>query len=463
MKFSYYLRLFFVLISLLTFKPLKAESLKTLKEIKATEKCENIGCAVLTHNKKLVEDFLKNKADPNFKFANEPVLAEALTWGLVDIGQLLLDAGANPNEKTSNGSPLILRLGSGHGSTDENLLKIAKLLAEHKANFDVKDSSNFSLIDSMIMKKLPKTLDFILLHSSKTNISDSLEKAAEYGNFDIFESLLKKGANPNQKNIVWKIMHYRPDDQQLKIIKLKAVDKTCGYWVQMASMEGRIEVVKELVKLGFNLDAADEGNRTALMLAIENNKNEIVKILLSAKVKTEITSQSGYGSFHGETAICLASRKGNLEAVNELISAKADVNANCGSVEQATKIGSIEIVKSLIKAGADLKDRYTGHWKSLFIAAELNNKEIAQLLISGGVRIDVRNEDDSTPLMIAASKGSLDSIRLLVKNGANLMATNARRPITDVGTNFIGTPLQWAIEYKQNAAASLLRELGAEK
>jgi hypothetical protein len=64
--------------------------------------------------------------------------------------------------------------------------------------------------------------------------------------------------------------------------------------------------------------------------------------------------------------------------------------------------------------------------------------------------------------MVAASKGSLNMIRLLVGKGASLEAKNTRRPVSDVGTNFVGTPLGWAIEAKQDAAASLLRELGAK-
>lgn len=52
---------------------------------------------------------------------------------------------------------------------------------------------------------------------------------------------------------------------------------------------------------------------------------------------------------------------------------------------------------------------------------------------------------------------------LLLQAGANLEATNSRRPLTDYGSNFIGTPLGWAKEYKQDKVVALLQELGAKK
>lgn len=425
--------------------------------------CRGLGAAVSTRNLEKVRECLKAKADPNVKFGSDPILTDTLTWGLSQIAEELLKAGANPNALTSDGKPMILRLGFGHGSRDEDLLAVAKLLTKFKVKWDDGKDLGQNLVQSLTMRKLPKTLEYVLERVPQSVLQVQLENALEYGDLPTIQLYLNKGVDPNGEKAIWKVMHYGPDAHRLAVIQSPKFDKKNPKWLTMAAYENRTDIIKELIKKGVDLNGTDEGHRTALLIAIENDKVEVVKTLLAAGAKTDLLSSSGYGSLHGETALCLASRKGRAEFVDLLIAAKADVNANCGSVLEATQGGFAPIVAALIKAGADVKDRYTGHWRALFAAAESDRSEIGEMLLKAGTKVDMRGDNDCTPLMIAASKGSLKMIRLLVANKADLEATNAQRMVSDVGSNFVGTPLAWAIDNKQEAAAKLLRELGAKK
>lgn len=229
-----------------------------------------------------------------------------------------------------------------------------------------------------------------------------------------------------------------------------------------AAMEGQNDTVQKLLGLGADINAVDGAGMTALHAAIIKGRFDTAKILLAAGANPNTVDKPGYGSFRGETPLCTASRMKSADLVAALLTAKADVDAPCGAVVEAARAGSPEVVKLLINAGADVRDRFTGHWRALFIAAEKGDVETARALLARGTPVDMRDDMDSTALMIAASQGNLEVIRLLVQRGANLEAVNAKRPVTDTGSNFVGTPLGWAMVFQQPKAVDLLRSLGAK-
>lgn len=420
-----------------------------------------------TENDSMLKEALRLGADPNARNAEgKTVLEIAVVGVLPDAVSTLLEHKADPNVKDRQGDTLLMKVGIFQNPTEADKLEVTKRLVEKGADVNATNAYGDNVLSTLI--NLPTIVEYLVEHGAKIDLQDeqgrtALYRATEANEIEVVKVLLKLGANPNDERTIWATMHYGSDDVRKVMLSAPKFDKKSPMWVQMAATEGRNETLKQLIALGADLNTPGEGNQTALLMAIDKDKTDSAKMLIAAGAKTDTVSQSGYGSLNGETALCLASRKGNFEVVKPLIAAKADVNATCGSLVAATRVGHLGIVEALVAAGADLQDRYTGNWEALFVAAENDRLDIAKELIKGGVRIDVRDNMNSTPLMIAASKGSLNVIRLLVSKGANLEATNAKRPINDFGSNFIGTPLGWAIEYKQNAAATLLRELGAKR
>jgi uncharacterized protein len=379
----------------------------------------------------------------------------------------LLNAGVNPNWRNRDGTTALMWVGFFLNPPETSKLEIAKLLVAHGADVNARDNYGRSVLSFLATYDLGQVISYLVAKGADDTLDktghSALLTAIEGGKTDIVERLLNAGVDPNQQRTIWAAMHYPSDAVRSAMLKSRKFDKKSPLWVQMAAIEGRNETLKQLITMGADINTPGEWNRSALLLAIEKDQTEAAKILLSAGAKTETLSKSGYGSINGETAICLASRKNNSEVLKALIAAKADVNATCGALESAARNGNIDSVAALIKNGADLNDRYTGNWKAIFVVAESDRADIGDALITNGVKADVRDNMDSTPLMVAACHGSIKMIRLLVKRGANLEATNSKRPISDVGDNFIGTPLAWAVYKNQTEAAALLRELGAKK
>lgn len=198
----------------------------------------------------------------------------------------------------------------------------------------------------------------------------------------------------------------------------------------LASLYGLTDVVKKLIEMGADIHKKDNRCRTAFMYAAGNNNLDIVKLLLEKGVN--INEQTP----DGETALMKAVEYGQLETVNYLIESGADVNIKTRKNETAvmyaiglshvTTERRVEVLQSLIKAGADLN--IPGSWNSqtpLLRAIGYNKYEIVKLLIESGADINIRDKDGNTALFLASLYSLYIITKLLIEAGADV---NAQTP-----------------------------------
>ena len=86
----------------------------------------------------------------------------------------------------------------------------------------------------------------------------------------------------------------------------------------------------------------------------------------------------------------------------------------------AAKIGSVKIMKELIKYGADVNSVNNASQSVLFIAWWSKKIESIKLLVQSGANVNHADHRGWTPLMIATSKNYTDIVEYLVQNGANV-------------------------------------------
>ncbi|MEL7061879.1 MAG: ankyrin repeat domain-containing protein [Acidobacteriota bacterium] len=115
----------------------------------------------------------------------------------------------------------------------------------------------------------------------------------------------------------------------------------------------------------------------------------------------------------GLTPLALAAEMGHGEIVRILL--EADVDPDLGGattpLEAAVLEGDLEIVQSLLEAGADVNRAVSGGSTPLMSAAATGDEEIAWRLIERGARIRARNSEDQTAIDIATNEGFLDLAR----------------------------------------------------
>jgi len=155
-----------------------------------------------------------------------------------------------------------------------------------------------------------------------------------------------------------------------------------------AAMRGEVDHVRELLRSGEDVNAAQGDGMTALHWAAESGNAELASMVIYAGANVGAVTRLG-----DYTPLHIASRSGRHTVVSVLLDAGADVDAitSTGSVTSlhfGSASGSVEVVEALIEAGANVN------------AAETRRGQ--------------------TPLMFAASSGRTDVLRALVESGAEI-------------------------------------------
>ena len=272
--------------------------------------------------------------------------------------------------------------------------------------------------------KIAATLFFFLvalsLYGQEKITPDAFLLACEKGDSAEVQRLLKLGASPDA-----------PNNQGLTPLT-------------MASAFGRVQVVKDLVAAGANVNLAERNNdATPLMWAAAadlvkrrikmgmhepprpEDKVEITKVLL--KAGAELNHKNSWGG----TALQWAADSGNVEVVKLLVDAKADVTIGDQTgltplIVAANNEGPQfpQIVKILVGAGASVADRDSAGQTPLIASTNSLKPDTAAFLIQSGAEVDARDAEGYTALMRAAQLARAETLQVLLKAGANPNAKN---------------------------------------
>eukprot|EP00899_Mesostigma_viride_P003846 jgi/Mesvir1/13462/Mv16521-RA.1 len=150
------------------------------------------------------------------------------------------------------------------------------------------------------------------------------------------------------------------------------------------------------------------------------------------RVRKPITARQTYGCF-GKTPLHLASDEGMLDVVRYLIKSGADVNAldkgETTPLHLASENGHFGVVQELLKSGAAVNAKDQHGLTPLIAASGMGRLDVVQALIESGADLDAKGSH-GTPLHRASCYGFLSVMQKLVDSGADLNAkdTRERRP-----------------------------------
>jgi ankyrin repeat protein len=186
-----------------------------------------------------------------------------------------------------------------------------------------------------------------------------------------------------------------------------------------AAFKDDLNAVKQLVRTSPDVNVSDKAtDQTALAYATENGNLEMVQTLLVAGADINANSRDG------QTALMYLSKKADLDFVRQLLAAGADVNARDQGGEtpllKAATSSSLAVFQELISHGANVFAENNEGTTVLMRAAENADPQIATLLLKSGVSVNAQDANKETALLIAANWGSAATVKVLIDARADM-------------------------------------------
>jgi len=202
-----------------------------------------------------------------------------------------------------------------------------------------------------------------------------------------------------------------------------------------------LDLVKEALKEGADINAHDKnhGDYTALMYAAWRGHTSIVKYLVDnkANVNETIKSPGRYIGHEDYTAIMLTKGKNRTEIVKLLLDAGAEPEPTKNKFIRGIRQNSFQLVEEALKEGFDINsdiscfgNNFLGDFgfakHALSVSIDKDNIELVRFLIKNGADVNKKDTKNSTPLMVASSEGVANIVNILLEAGADINAQDDR-------------------------------------
>ncbi|KAF4435097.1 ankyrin 1 [Fusarium acutatum] len=319
---------------------------------------------LLIENKATVD---KREAPPDDGWSRTPMQV-AVDWNRPEIVQYLLEKGADPDARDSDGIPVVgSAVSGGHtnmvqwlvdAKADVNVIyhenkitllheacphpEIVRLLLQHGADINKGNAESRTVLNFAICSNNLATVQLLLDSKTKPDINAAtiywdLRIVIPAGYIEIVEAMLEAGVDVNNTNekgesllacaikliapsgMIRKILEYNPD--------LEMRDKKENTALHCISRFTTLETVRLVVNAGGRLDVLNSDKDTPLIVAIEAQMDDIFFYML--KKEPSLLTQNFITSQQRVTPLHEACRFGSLAMVRSLIEHDMDVNSCC--------------------------------------------------------------------------------------------------------------------------------------
>jgi quinoprotein dehydrogenase-associated probable ABC transporter substrate-binding protein len=258
---------------------------------------ENFGVAThWTIAKEQIDQWLAQGSELNVEFA-DAVLANDVDRALYLIGK-----GADVNKLDKQGNNA-LGVASRFGC-----IEMMQLLVDHGAKVDAPDRDGWTPLFRAIVSNQVKSIKFLLdrgadRESTALDGYTPLSIALEEQDYDSAMALIKAGAEINKP-----ISKYKLTPLMIVASEQPAGSRT----MRLLQTLGPVEVARELLSRGVDVNATNVAGVTALMIAAAHDNSAMIGLLLQAGADPRAKSAEG------ETARDIATKNDNLAAVRTL-------------------------------------------------------------------------------------------------------------------------------------------------
>ncbi|XP_078005643.1 ankyrin repeat and SOCS box protein 3 isoform X4 [Phascolarctos cinereus] len=260
--------------------------------------------------------------------------------------------------------------------------------------------------------------------------------AAREGNVKTLRKLLKKGCSVDvADNRGWMPIHEAAyhnsveclrllirSDPSERYIKMKTFEGSCA--LHLSASRGFLMITKILLEAGADANETTLEETTPLFLGRVKNSSASLYLRKMPRpgISSFLTQLHYFGPLNYTTVPAV--ENGHVDVVKLLLRHGADVNGShsmCGwnALHQAAFQEYTELIKLLLKKGANKECQDDFGITPLFVAAQYGKLESLNVLISSGADVNCQAMDKATPLFIAAQEGHINCVELLLSKGAD--------------------------------------------
>lgn len=268
--------------------------------------------------------------------------------------------------------------------------------------------------------------------------------AARGGKKAVVSALLEAGARPDlnvsRGRRKWSALHHAAAGGHERAATVliregadaRYVDVDQRSALHLASAGSHERLVGDLLIGGACVNAKDKCGETPLHIAGAHGHDRVVSALLLKGADVDVKDNMQRSPLHR------AILGGHADVVQTLLSAGANAASRYGrfefsALDVAASLGKVDILRILIRHGADVNARHPNGMTVLHTAAFNNSTDVIKVLLEVGADVEVRDSvAGSTPLYGAAQSGSCDAMRVLLQHSAQVDAPTACewRPLT---------------------------------
>lgn len=184
-----------------------------------------------------------------------------------------------------------------------------------------------------------------------------------------------------------------------------------------------LKIVDFFLKTGINPNSIYSGDGCfPLHTAAYVGDVKILNLLIQSGAQLD---ERGYTC---ESALTVATKQGHLEIIKTLLSAGATPRAidNLDSGSLLMRAPNLATRKVLIEYGVDVNEIVMNKETALMYAIYDKNLPYVQLLIESGANLEISDKEGETALLKAAYLGESKILEILLKAGANPLHTNTK-------------------------------------
>ncbi|XP_011309262.1 rabankyrin-5 [Fopius arisanus] len=381
---------------------------------------------------------------------------------------VLINAGANINEVNEKGLNLL------HQAILKEDSATAIFLLENGADMNAKTPEGENPLQLSVHCRLGEVVEALCRRGVDTSIGSPLWDALDSNQEDTASILVTHGADtdcwsPGPDGCVQTLLHRAIDDNKEEIAQFlirsgcdlnaprkpgpdgaggdEAKDNCTP--LHLCCQWGLEQVVQTLVEHGANVNARDAEGKTPIHVAIQNQHEQIISLLL-CHPSIDLSSRDKKGSSpfasalivrnnkaaqailerlpsaaeqfdnKGRNFLHMAIQKGDMESILFLLSIQVDVNSRVQDVIQtpplhlAVTSGNEMLVRSLILAGARINDTDAHRNTALHATAKAGHAAIVSALLQNGINFDATNADGDNALHVAVRDGHVSVVRALL-------------------------------------------------